>query len=289
MNNFTFVNHIVKATRVTFFEKILAALDGTMPRPTLYGGYHLLCLGIVVLLCVLVCLTAKGISDKHFNLVIGITAGVLLLLEIYKQFNYSYSPSSDAWDYQWYAFPFQFCSTPMYVMLVAAFMKNGKVKTSLCSFLATYGFFAGASVMFYPSDVFIKTIGINIQTMVHHGMMVVIGVFMYVSGRAECSKKTIFRAIPTFAVLIALALTMNVLFVKLDFSDETFNMFYISPYFDCTLPILDRIYASTPYPVFILVYLLGFTTAGGIMPYLVLGAKKLLTKNREKIMRTVSK
>ena len=288
MNNFTFVNHIVKTTRVTFLEKFLAALDGTMPLPTLFGWYHLLCLGIVVGLCILVCLTAKGISDKKFNLVIGVTAGVLLLLEIYKQFNYSYNPSTDAWDYQWYAFPFQFCSTPMYVMLVAAFLKNGKVKTSLCSFLATYGFFAGAAVMFYPSDVFIRTIGINIQTMAHHGMMVVIGVFMYVSGRVECSKKTIFRAIPTFAALIALALIMNVIFVKLDFSDETFNMFYISPYFDCTLPLLDMIYASTPYPVFILVYLFGFTLAGGIMSFLILGAKKLLTKYSKKTIRTVS-
>ena len=282
MGNLIFADKLVKVKHVTLFEKILAILDASMPSPTLFGWYHILCLGVVVALCVLVCRTAKNISDKKFNLVLRITAIVLLAFEVYKQLNFTYRPSSDVWDYQWYIFPFQFCSTPMYVILIASFLKKGKVKRSLCDFLATYGFLAGTLVMFYPSDVFIQTIGINVQTMVHHGAMVVIGVFMYTSGRSEFSLKTILRAVPTFAVLISCALIMNLIFVKLDFSDETFNMFYISPYFSCTLPVFDIIYAKTPYPVFLLCYLIGFTIAGGVMPFLTLGAKKLLTRKKTK-------
>jgi len=40
--------------------------------------------------------------------------------------------------------------------------------------------------------------------------------------------------------------------------DETFNMFYIGPYYDCSLPLLSMIYPKIPYICFILLYILGF-------------------------------
>ena len=260
---------------LSFFEQFLKLLDGQMERPTLYGWYHLLCLVITVGLCVLVFLRARNISDKTFNLIIGITAGTLILLEVYKQLNFSYNPSTDTWSYQWYAFPFQFCSTPMYVMLVAALVPNGKVKDSLCAFMATYGLFAGAAVMFYPGDVFIETIGINIQTMIHHGMMVVIGVFMYVSGRAKLSHKTILQALPTFAILVSVAMTANLLYGAFGDPEQSFNMFYISPYYPCTLPVLSLFYGQVPYIIFLALYIFGFTLAGYVMSLLAIGVAKL--------------
>ena len=45
---------------------------------------------------------------------------------------------------------------------------------------------------------------------------------------------------------------------------ETFNMFYISPFYPCTLPVLNIIYEKTPYIVFLLCYILGFLLAGYI-------------------------
>lgn len=265
----------VKTQGVTLFEMFLKFLDGRMDTPTLYGWYHLLCLAITVGLCVLVFLKARNISDKTFNLILGLTAGALLLLEVYKQLNFSYDVSTDTWSYQWYAFPFQFCSTPMYVMLVASLITNGKVKDSLCSFMATYGLFAGAAVMFYPGDVFISTIGINIQTMIHHGMMVVIGVFMYVSGRAKLSHKTILKALPAFVVLVTIAMTANILYGQFGDPEQTFNMFYISPYYECTLPVLSMFYGQVHYVVFLALYVFGFTLAGYVMSLLAMGTAKL--------------
>ena len=34
----------------------------------------------------------------------------------------------DAGYYQWHAFPFQFCSVPMFVAFIAPLLKDGKVK-----------------------------------------------------------------------------------------------------------------------------------------------------------------
>lgn len=277
-----FVTVVTKAKEWSFFELILKALDGQMTTPTSFGWYHLVCLTLVVALCAVVVLTARNLSDKQFNLIVGITAGVLLLLEVYKQLNFSYEYATDTWSYQWYAFPFQFCSTPMYVMLAGVLVRNEKVRQSLFSFLATYGLFAGTAVMLYPNDVFIGTIGINVQTMVHHGMMVVIGVFMYVSGRVKLSHKTVLHALPTFCALVFLALTANILYGHFGDSEQTFNMFFISPYYECTLPVLSLIEPLVPYPVFLCCYIFGFTAAGYVMSLIAMLVGKLVRLARQK-------
>ena len=165
---------------MNFFEKILQVLDADMTRPTMYGWFHLVALLVVIGLIVLVVFKCKNLSEKAFRTIILTTAIVLIIFEIYKQLNFSYNPDSDTWDYQWYAFPFQFCSSPMYVLLLIGCLKECKFRNFLCSFMATFGLFAGIGVMLYPSTVFIETIGINIQTMIHHGSMVVIGVLMFI-------------------------------------------------------------------------------------------------------------
>lgn len=261
-----------------FFEQILQFLDGKMTEPTAYGWYHLLCLLAVVAACIFVAVKCRALSDKQFDAAIGIVAAVMIAFEIYKQLNFSYDWEQDAWSYSWYAFPFQFCSTPMYVMTAAYFIKNEKVRASLYAYLATYGLFAGTAVMLYPNDVFIETIGINIQTMLHHGLMVVLGVAMYASKRAKPEFKTLLCALPTFAVLAGSALIMNEFYAAFGDPEQTFNMFYISAHYDCTLPVLSLIYPLVPYPVFLALYLVGFTLVGALMTLLAKLVAKLASK-----------
>ena len=251
-----------------------------MAVPTPYGPFHVFFIITSIFCGFLISRHCTNKGETFIRRFLLIEALLITVLEIYKQINFSFhiDGSQILFDYQWYAFPFQFCSTPMYVMLAAALFKNGKAKTCICSFLATYGLFAGAAVMFYPGDVFVKTIGINVQTMIHHGMMVVIGVLMYVTGRAKLSHKTILYALPVFALLIALALGSNVLYHYFGDPEQTFNMFYISPYYPCTLPVLNMIYPVVPYPVFLLLYLFGFTAAGYVMSLLAMGVHAIFKK-----------
>ena len=206
------------------------------------------------------------------------------MLEIYKQLIFSYNPATDVWSFQWYAFPFQFCATPMYLLPIVAVVKNEKVRDAIYSFLATYALFAGTAVMFYPSDVFISEIGINIQTMVHHGGMVALGVLMYTTGKAKFSHKTILKGLPVFTIFVTLALIMNVAFKYYGDPNQTFNMFFISPYYPCTLPVLSMFFGVVPYPVFLLIYLFGFTLAGYVMLLIAMGSHKLYTIVCEKML-----
>lgn len=266
---------------MNWFENILKVLDARMQTPTSYGWFHLLCLLIMIVLIVVVCLTCRNLSSKQFRIITLVVSIILILFEVYKQLNFSFDSNSGNWGYQWYAFPFQFCSTPMYVLFLIGVLKENKFQNYLCSFIATFGLFAGISVMLYPNDVFVSTIGINIQTMVHHGAMVVMGIFMYVSKRVEFKHKTILKGACVFICLVLIALALNIIF-HYSGNTSTFNMFYISPYFGCHLPILSIIYSNMPYIVFLLIYIFGFVLCGYIVLLIAMGINKFQSFLRNK-------
>ncbi|MGD9901614.1 MAG: YwaF family protein [Spirochaetales bacterium] len=264
---------------MNFFERILDFLDGQMATPTAYGWFHLMMLSIMIALAIFMVVKFRNADDKTNRKILLTFSIIMILFEIYKQLNFSYNGSTDVWDYQWYAFPFQFCSVPMYVMLLAGLLHKGKVQNALFAFLGTYTLFAGLAVMLYPGDVFIGTIGINIQTMIHHGLMLVIGVYMLASGRAKLEHKTILSASLVFAIIVAMALGMDyVMYSTGIVGSETFNMFFISPYFGNHLPILSMIRADYPYLVFLAAYILGFALVAYIM--LLLGMLVRLISRR---------
>jgi hypothetical protein len=51
-------------------------------------------------------------------------------------------------------------------------------------------------------------------------------------------------------------------------------MFFVSPYFDCTLPVLSAIYPKVPYIAFLLIYNIGFA----IVSLIVYSIQKLIIK-----------
>ena len=271
--------------KLSFWQNLFKGLDASMTTPNTFGWYHFLCLALVIGLCVIVAIYCRNISDKRYNQILLYTTIAMVALEIYKQLNYSYNWEENVWDYQWYAFPFQFCSTPMYVMpLAIIFQKKHFVRDALRAYLATYGLFAGIVVMIYPDNVFVETIGVNIQTMVHHGSMVVIGVLTWVSGKAKLSHKTTLYALPVFALLSAVALGANFLWHFVG-NDESFNMFYISPYYTSALPIFSTLQPLLPYPVFLIIYLIGFTIVAYVMFLLAWLFNYLFQKTRARISK----
>lgn len=266
----------------TVFEEIVSFLSGTMTEPNLYGWYHILCLAVVGILCALAVANRHKVTEKSMRLTVGLTGAALLAFEIYKQIVYSYTPDTDAWEYRWYIFPFQFCSTPMYVMTVAALLKKCRLRDCLLSFLATYSLVAGGAVMLYPATVFVETIGINIQTMLHHGAMVVIAFYLLSSGLIKFELQTVLtKALPVFATLVGVALIMNFTFMK--FGDgSTFNMFFIAPGQDYLLPFLGAIFDGLPYPVYLFSYIFFFTVAAYLVLLCARGIIRLRQTAKEK-------
>lgn len=86
---------------------------------------------------------------------------------------------------------------------------GSKFQKVLYSYLATFSLFAGIAVMAFPSSVFVETIGINIQTMICHAGMVVVGVVLLASRVVDLNFKTILRALPVFALCLSLRLSQT--------------------------------------------------------------------------------
>ena len=269
---------------MNFLENILRFLDGQMTTPTPYRWFHLLCFALIIASTIFIVAKYKNADDKKNRKILLTFAIIMLTLEVFKQLNFSFNSATGIWDYQWYAFPFQFCSVPMYVFLIAALIKSGRVQDSLFAFLGTYALFAGLAVMLYPNTVFISTIGINIQTMVHHGLMLVGGVYILASGRAKLNYKTVLKALPVFVVCVLLAIGMNYLTHFLGLT-ETFNMFFISEYFDNHLPVLNVVYDTAPYLVFLAVYVFGFT----LVAYIILMCAKVLAIVNKMLLKNFKK
>ena len=252
-----------------------------MQTPTLYGWFHILFFALSVGAGVWLCVKYADPEEKFVRKLLLIVFGLSVVLEIYKQINYTftYDGLTIAADYQWYAFPFQFCSTPMYVGVLAACLRKGKLQNALCTYLATYALFAGLCVMIYPGQVFIGTIGINIQTMICHGSMVTVGMYLLYSRYIKLEHKAIFKAVPVFACLIVMAMILNEIAHATGLlKTETFNMFFISPYCEGTLPVYSLVQGVVPYPWCTIIYIVMFTVAAYIM--LLLGM--LVTKKTGK-------
>ena len=265
------------------FGKIIELLDAKMTTPTMYGWFHLLFFAIAIFVAVILCTKCKNPSEQTVKKVLLIFALVSIVLEIYKQFNYTFSFENGVItaDYQWYAFPFQFCSTPMYIALLAVIIKNKKIHTALCNYLATFSLFAGICVMVYPPQVFIDTIGINIQTMICHGSMISLGVWLLCSGYIKLHHKTILPATAVFAITVAIATVMNkIAHVTGLLENETFNMFYISPYCDPSLPVYSLVQKALPYPLDVVVYVVVFSLAAYVILLTAIGIKRVTQKRK---------
>lgn len=258
-----------------FWQNVLRIFDTKMTVPTPYGWFHLLCLGLTVLIAIALCRFCK--KPEHPRRLILSIAIIVCLLEVYKQINYSFSYNNGiSYDYQWYAFPYQFCSTPMYVGLLAGLTRKGKVHEMACAYLATFAVFAGLCVMLYPVDIYVGTVGVNIQTSICHGSMIFQGIYLLYSGYVKLEHKTILRAAGVFAICVAIAVALNELAYRYGILEtETFNMFFISPYCEGTLPVYSLVQAVVPYPWCLLIYIVAFSLAAYLILLIAMGIRRL--------------
>ena len=255
-----------------------------MERPDLYGAFHIFFIILSIAAGFVIAKHCQNKGEAYIRRFLLIGSLTVIVLEIYKQINFSfgYDGGVVTFDYQWYAFPFQFCSTPMYISLLAAIVKNDSIHKRLCAYLASYSLFAGIGVMAYPSTVFIGTIGINIQTMICHGLMVTTGMVLVGTGYVKAEMKTIAKACSVFIVLVLSAMAMNELAYRTGLLEtETFNMFFISPYCDPELPVYSLVQEVVPYPANVLIYIAGFTVAAGLVLYIMKGLMHLALKKKE--------
>ena len=263
--------------------EIIKVLDMKMDTPQPYGWFHLLCCALTIIVTMIICILCKHKTRRQVIAIVFGTAILVAVLEIYKQINFTFSFDGKeiSSDFLWFAFPWQFCSMPMYVGLLAGIFRKGKIHEALCAFLATYSIFAGVCVMLYPVTVFVDTIGINIQTMVCHGSMITIGAYLLYTGYVKMEHRTILKALPVFVVAVLVAMTMNEIayYTGLLETDE-FNMFFISRHCAPSLPVYSIVQEVLPYPWCLIIYVVAFTLAAYLILLISMAVRKAIKSMR---------
>ena len=262
---------------VNVVEKVIAFLGKTAEKPQMYGAFHIISLCIIFAVSGLIIYYRKRLSDKFIAYAFLVSGIIMTVFEIYKQLVISYIPEVDAWIYSWSIFPFQFCSTPIYLTLIAFFVYRAnktKLFKTLTAFLGTYSLIGAVVVLFIGTyTVLNPIIGINVQTMLHHGIMFLIAVMVLVSGTVRFDVKTVFGTFKIFCVLTVMALILNKLFQ----SKEKFDMFYLSENSEFLYPMFKELFGGRlPHFLYVMGYMALFTVGA----FLIAGIGRVIAKKR---------
>lgn len=261
--------------------RIWRVLQVDMPEPAPYGWYHLIWILLGVAAIGFLYSQRRHFGEKQLKWVLGIYGGVAAVTELLKQLSWSLVESEATgqlvWDYSWYSAPFQLCSTPIYVSLICLFLKKGKLRDHLLSYLALVTILGGLMTMLIPSSCFVEDILVNIHTMWLHCGSLVVGIYLLMSKAVPLTAQSLRHAAVTFLCLAGIALTMNVaVYHSGVLNGETFNMFYISPYFISELPVFNTIQRSVPYPVFLASYVVGLMLGSALILLIALMIRRFV-------------
>lgn len=157
---------------------------------------------------------------------------VLLALETYKQGFLYFVEFNEVYD--WWYFPFQLCSIPMYLCLLYPF--SGKFSGILASFIQDYGLLGGIMALLVPDGLMHPYWTMTLHGFLWHFLLIFSGIFCTFSGASDQSTRGFLKTVPLFFTCCLIAIFINIAAGPLSDAD----MFYISPYHPSSQPVFHR-------------------------------------------------
>lgn len=237
----------------------------TMDEPLAWGEFHWEFLVWVAVICTVVGIIIGRASDKFFRFAICAFWLVMLFGEVLKQITTGLTmvDGEIIYKYDWAFFPFQLCSTPLYVLPVLSFLKDGRIRDYAASYIIGFGLIGGLAVYLVPDSVFCEYWFSNMHSMIHHGIQIITGIMTAVWYKNRITKRFFFKGCAVFAVMFTVAMLLNTVFYKYLIEigqlaeGDTFNMFLISPYVDFDIPVFTDMFNSLSPWAMITLYFFG--------------------------------
>ena len=248
--------------------KAIYAFDYTPDKPVAYGFFHLIFTVVGFAVCIFLAIKLKKVKGKTADLILFGCGAFLLITEVYKQLFYYYCMDINAVRSHWWIFPFQLCSIPMYLCLLLPFLKEGRFKRALYTFMATYNLLGGFMAFIEPSGIIHNNWPLTLHACIWHMLLNFIGFFIISKKLSGRTKKEFAHAIIVFAVLAVVAFIINL--ALRDVSDGSVNMFYVGPS-NSPLAVFSTICEKFGWQVNTVLYLLSLTFGAFIfflVPYL---------------------
>ncbi len=227
--------------------------------------FQLIVILITIFVVYLVIKKCKQFDDKTINKNVFSFGICFLVLELYKQLFYNVFSGRSGYD--WSIFPFQLCSTPLYVCLIAPFTK-GKVRKAFYVYLSSFCMLGGISVLLFPSSVIVEEMTITFQSFIWHSSMVVLGCYLIHVMHFGKNLKELLPGVVIFLIVVFMAITFNdvfEIFKEKYHLDNYFNMLFISPYYECNIKFYSIIWNATNWYISVFAYIVGLSLGSMII------------------------
>ncbi len=177
----------------------------------------------------------RSLSDDTVKNVLFAVGLILAAGELYKQL-FLYFVINHG-NYDWWFFPFQLCSIPMYLCVIQFFIKSRKARRVIGTFLRDYCIMAGLAAIIVHEGFSGIHWSLTLHGYLWHTIMILTGFFCDLTGLADDSGAGYVRTLPLFWGCAAIATVINIAAPRHGEAD----MFYISPYHVSVQPVVHEL------------------------------------------------
>ncbi len=217
-----------------------------MAQPSAGSAFHLCLTSAGILCAVLSALFLAGRRRIRPEKILFFCGLILSLSELYKQ-GFLYFIVNDR-HYNWWYFPFQLCSIPMYLCLLYPSVRrpcgrsaNPAPARILATFLQDFGLLGGLMALAFPEGFLYSYWSLTLHGFFWHFLLVFIGVYCGRCGLADRSLAGFVRCLPIYAVCCLVASGINTAVQLTVYPASYADMFYINCFFPSEQPVFSLI------------------------------------------------
>lgn len=194
--------------------------------------------------------------QRRFFLACGI---LMLASEIWKQWQLAFLLGGG--HYNWWYFPFQLCSIPMYLCLFIGLPPSRKYTPACLTFLMDYGLLSGIFTFFDTTGMHYGYAPLTIHSYLWHILLIFLGLCAGLGKNADYTPSGYKKSTCLYLACAFIATLCNLAFHS--FGD--INMFYISPYYHMKQKVFIHIAAALGDGPGIAVYILSIMAGAWLM------------------------
>lgn len=198
--------------------------------------------------------TAPAYDRTALIKILSICGWVLVILEVYKQLFLYHIVNGGAYD--WWFFPFQLCSVPMYLCILLPFVARS-FRNGFMTFMAGYTFVSAIAALIYPEDFLRSYAVLTMHGFIWHGILLFISTLIILSGAVDSGAGSLLRATALFAFFCFVAVVFNMATVPLireGLPHKYAAMFYLDPYHLSVQPLVGSIQKAAGIPAGLILY-----------------------------------
>lgn len=241
-------------------KKLLEYTAWPMTAPAPYSPFHIIFTAIGITLAVF---TAYWASRKAkglwFYRIIFLCGLFLTASEIWKQLFLYYIVNQERFD--WWYFPFQLCSLPMYFCVLLPFLHSDGLRKIFLTFMQNFNLLGGIMALAEPSGLLREYWLLTLHGLVWHILLIFIGLFIFFSHKSDHSRKGYVHTLPLFSACCLIADFINRNAKPLGQAD----MFYISPYYPSAQIVFHEIAVKWGITAGNIIYLLSICLGGFLL------------------------